>query len=126
MDNCFTGRRYRSLHMPEKAVIYIIPTEPVRECIFARWCTDVFFLSFEKERVYKASYKLLTLFYYMTHTLNVLGAVKRGWAQIHCVEKICETCEQKKQLATLTYRTQKEHQKKASSPPPPPPLCGSS
>ena len=29
MDNCFTGRRDRSRHMPEKDILYIIPAGPV-------------------------------------------------------------------------------------------------
>ena len=50
---------------------------------------------------------------------------EKGVGTDPCVEKKpCEICdgftsEQKKQLATPTYR--KEHQKKARSPPPPPP-----
>ena len=48
---------------------------------------------------------------------------EKGLGTDPCVEKMdCEICysftsEQKEQLATPTYRTQKEHQKKASSPP---------
>ena len=29
MDNCFTGRRDRSRHTPEKDVLYIVPAGPV-------------------------------------------------------------------------------------------------
>ena len=68
---------------------------------------------------------MATLWHFLTCTLNVQGAVRRGWAQIHVLKtKDCEICdsfttEQKKQLATPTYRTWKEHQKKASSALPP-------
>ena len=48
---------------------------------------------------------------------------EKGLGTDNCVQnKDCEICstftvEQKKQLATITYRACKEHQKKASSPP---------
>ena len=64
---------------------------------------------------------MATLWYLLTRTLNVQGAMRRGWAQTHVLRRKTEisdsfTFEQKKQLPTPTYRMPKKHQKKAISP----------
>ena len=51
---------------------------------------------------------------------------EKGIGKDPCVEINCEICgnfseDQKKQLATPTYRARKELQKETGSPPPPPP-----
>ena len=64
---------------------------------------------------------MATLWYHLTRTLNVQGAMRRGWAQTHVLRRKTEisdsfTSEQKKQLPTPTYRMPKKPQKKAISP----------
>ena len=81
------------------------------------WCSEVLWCPLVRREDVVA-----TLWHFLTHTLNVQGAVKRGWAQTQVLKRETEICdsfisEQRKQLATPTYRKRKEDQKKASSPP---------
>ena len=58
MDNCLTGRRDRSRQTPEKDVLYIIPTGPVREYI-RQVARSTYFLSRQRDVI--ASFSCLIL-----------------------------------------------------------------